>query len=83
MSIKLQEKRKRVADCKVVETAVFPSGDLCGHCSEVHGLADDIAVAGDQFLIYGVEEEGVVVLSTEAGSARERELRVVDKHFFI
>lgn len=76
------KKRKRVADCKVVETAVFPSGDLCGHCSEVHGLADDIAVAGDEFLIYGLEEEGVVVLSTETGSAVCL-LRVVDKHFFI
>ena len=78
------KKRRRVADSKVVETAVFPSGNLCGHCSKVHGLTDDIAVAGDEFLIYGSEEEGVVVLSTEAGSAMGlRELRVVDKHFFI
>jgi hypothetical protein len=56
-------------DCKVIETAVFSSGDLCGHCAKVHGLLDGIAVAGDQLWIHGLEEEGVIVFSTEAGQS--------------
>lgn len=56
-----------VTDCKIFETTVFPSGDLCGHGAKVHGLLDGIAVAGDQLRIYRLEEEGVVVLSKEAG----------------
>ena len=54
-------------DCEIFETAVFSSGNLCGHGAKVHGSLDDIAVAGDEFWIYGLEEEGVIVLSKEAG----------------
>ena len=36
-----------MADCKILETAVSSSGDLCGHGAKVHGLLDDIGVAGD------------------------------------
>jgi hypothetical protein len=59
---------------QIFETAVFSSGDLCGHGAKVHGLLDGIAVAGDQLWIYGLEEEGVIVLSTEAGQPRVSEV---------
>ena len=34
-------------DCEIFEAAVFPSGDLGGHGAEVHGLLNDVAIAGD------------------------------------
>ena len=50
-------------DCEILETAVFSPGDLCCHGSKVHGLVDDIAVAGDKLWVYGLGEEGIIVLS--------------------
>jgi hypothetical protein len=57
-------------DCEIFETAVFSSGNLDGHSAKVHGPLDDIAVTGDEFWIYGLEEEGVIVLSKEASQPR-------------
>jgi len=52
-----------VTDCEILKTAVFSPGDLCGHGAKVHGVLDDIGVAGDELWVYGLEEEGVIVLS--------------------
>lgn len=72
MSVIPKNVRGSGTDCEILETAVFRSGDLCGHGAEIHGLLDDIAVAGDELRIYGLEEEGVIVLSEEG----ERQPRV-------
>jgi hypothetical protein len=75
---------KSVTDCKIFKAAVFSSGDLCGHGTEVHGLLDDIVVGGDQLWIYGFEEEGVIVLSTEVGQSHVvRSWAWWPKHFLI
>jgi hypothetical protein len=54
---------------EIFKAAVLSSGDLCGHGAQVHGLLYDIAVAGDSLWIYGLEEEGVIVLSKGGESA--------------
>jgi hypothetical protein len=56
-------KSKCVTDCEIFEATVLPSGYLCGHGAQVHGLLYDIAVAGDLLWIYGFEEEGIIVFS--------------------
>lgn len=81
---KIQKGRKRLTDREIFEASVFSSGDLCGHGSKVHGLLNDIAIARDQFWVYGFEEEGVIVLSEEASEPRvSSELDMAGNHFLI
>lgn len=65
---------ERATDCEILETAVFSSGDLCGHGAKVHGVLDDIAVTRDEPWINRLEEEGVIVFSAEASETRVSEL---------
>jgi hypothetical protein len=65
------QKGQQSTDCEVVKTAVFSSGNIFCHYSKVRGFLNDIAVAGDHFWIYGLEEEGVIVLSAEAGQPHD------------
>lgn len=44
-------------------------------------MLDDIAVAGDDLRIYGLEEEGVIVLSREASEPRVRGLNAMGVTF--
>lgn len=66
--------QERVTDGEIFETAVFSSGDLCGHGAKVHGVLDDIAVTRDKPWINRLEEEGVIVFSAEASETRVSEL---------
>ena len=56
-------------DREIFEVTVFPSRDSCGHGAKVHRLLNDIAVAWYELWIYGLEEEGVIVLSKGEGQS--------------
>lgn len=70
-------------DREILKAAVFSSGDLSGHGTEVHGLLDDIAVGGNQPWVYGLEEEGIIVLSNGVSQPLGSGLDVMTGHFFI
>lgn len=72
-----------MTDCEIFKAAIFSPGNLGGHGTEVHGLLDDITVARDQLWIYGLKEEGVIVLSEGKGQSPVSELDVMTEHFLI